>query len=263
MKKESIAILRKEKFCIIIPVYNHEKTIAEIVKAAVRFSVPVIVVNDGSTDSTRDRIKNLKGITIISHDENRGKGAALKSGMAEASGHSRWAVSIDADGQHNSDDIENFVIFMRDNGLFNLPAGSRRPFLVGMRENMMTGDIPWTSRFGRKFSNFWVYLSGGPRLSDTQSGFRVYPVPESIDVNAKADRFQFEVEILVKAGWKGYPVYEVPVRVIYPPGQERISHFRPFIDFLRNSSAFTRLIAQRILIPAFIRKRVGWYNRCR
>ena len=91
-------------------------------------------------------------------------------------------------------------------------------------------------------------------MADSQSGFRIYPLPESLKLNATARRFQFEVEILVKAGWEKLPVIEVPVSVSYAPGKERISHFRPFIDFLRNTCTFSRLIIQRILIHPFVRK---------
>jgi hypothetical protein len=111
---------------------------------------------------------------------------------------------------------------------------------------MVGRDVPWTSRFGRKFSNFWVRCAGGPALSDTQSGMRIYPLPEAARLEVRARRFQFEVEILVKAGWAGIPVVEAPVGVSYRPGMERISHFRPFVDFCRNSAAFSRLICQRI-----------------
>jgi hypothetical protein len=112
----------------------------------------------------------------------------------------------------------------------------------------MTGeDVPWTSRFGRGFSNFWVRMAGGPVLSDTQSGMRIYPLPEAANLGVRARRFQFEVEILVRARRAGIPVVETPVRVSYTPGMKRVSHFRPFVDFCRNSATFTRLIFQRIV----------------
>ena len=91
-------------------------------------------------------------------------------------------------------------------------------------------------------------------MADSQSGFRIYPLPEALNLSVAAQRYQFEVEILVKAGWQKRPVIEVPISVRYAPGKERISHFRPFIDFLRNSGTFTRLISRRILISPFIRK---------
>jgi len=95
-------------------------------------------------------------------------------------------------------------------------------------------------------------VSGGTLLSDSQSGMRIYPLPEATALPVKAQRFQFEVEILVQAKRKGLPVLEAPVRVVYNPDGSRISHFRPFVDFVRNSLTFTRLIFTRIFFLLFI-----------
>ena len=83
---------------------------------------------------------------------------------------------------------------------------------------MQGADVPWTSRFGRGFSNFWVRMAGGPAVEDSQSGFRIYPLPECLHLDVKARRFQFEIEILAKAGWNRVPVVESPVSVSYRPG---------------------------------------------
>jgi len=246
-KRDVLEINKMGKFAFIIPVYNHEQKVADVVKIALKFNIPVFVVDDGSTDSTYEKIKDIEGINILRHNENRGKGAAIMTGLTEAVKTADWAITIDADGQHNPEDAMYMIQAIPDN---------MRPIVIGMREGMIKRDVPWTSRFGRKFSNFWVLLSGGPRVTDSQSGFRIYPLPESLDLKVIAKRFQFEVEILVKARWNDIPVIEAPISVSYRIGKKRISHFHPFIDFLRNSSTFTRLIAQRILIPPFIRKRL-------
>jgi hypothetical protein len=107
----------------------------------------------------------------------------------------------------------------------------------------------------KKIFQFLGFLSGGPKMSDSQSGFRIYPLPEVLNLKIVSRRFQFEVEVLAKAGWKGIPVVEVPISVNYSPPGKRISHFRPFVDFVRNSTTFTRLIAQRIFIPLSYRKK--------
>jgi hypothetical protein len=148
-----------------------------------------------------------------------------------------WAITIDADGQHYPEDAKKLIKAIPEN---------TRTIVVGAREGMVGKHVPWTSSFGRKFSNFWVRTSGGPIISDSQSGFRIYPLPEALHLKTKARRFQFEVEILVHANRGGIPVIEAPVRVNYNPNGKRISHFRPFVDFLRNSSTFTRLIFTRI-----------------
>jgi hypothetical protein len=92
-------------------------------------------------------------------------------------------------------------------------------------------------------------------MTDSQSGFRIYPMPESINLKVKARRYQFEVEILVKANRKQIPILEAPVRVTYPQGSQKVSHFHPFFDFFRNFGTFSRLITQRIFNLSFLRKR--------
>jgi glycosyltransferase involved in cell wall biosynthesis len=237
---------KKARFAIIIPVYNHEHAVSDVIRKALCLNYPVFVVNDGSTDSTADRIRNLDGIRLLQHKENRGKGAAILTGFAQAAQVADWAITIDADGQHDPQDALKLIRAIPENA---------RPIMVGSRKGMAGAHVPWTSRFGRGFSNFWVFLSGGPRITDSQSGFRIYPLPEAMGLNVTAKRYQFEVEILVKARWRKMPVIEAPIRVRYAPGKERISHFRPFIDFVRNTNTFSRLIFQRIVIPASIRNR--------
>jgi glycosyltransferase involved in cell wall biosynthesis len=227
----------QERFAFVIPVYNHAASVAQVINEANNLKFPVFVVNDGSTDDTAERLAEIQGINIISHRKNMGKGAALLSGFIAASAVSDWAITIDADGQHYPQDALKLIAAIPQSAM---------SIIVGKREGMVGEHVPWTSRFGRKFSNFWVWLSGGPALCDSQSGMRIYPLPEAIYLGTKARRFQFEVEILVQAKRKSISVIEVPVRVNYYPGGTRISHFRPFADFMRNSSTFARLIFTRI-----------------
>ena len=228
---------KKNSFAFIIPVYNHAATVAQVVREAQALRFPVFVVDDGSTDNSYDQVKEIADIQILRHKLNQGKGAAIMTGFAAASAVADWAITIDADGQHYPEDAMSLIKAI---------PKKTRPIVVGARSGMEGRHVPWTSSFGRKFSNFWVRTSGGPAISDSQSGMRIYPLPEAFNLGTKARRFQFEVEILVQAKRKGIPVIEAPVRVNYNPNGERISHFRPFVDFLRNSSTFTRLIFRRI-----------------
>jgi glycosyltransferase involved in cell wall biosynthesis len=230
----------KKSFAFIIPVYNHAGTVAQVIKDAQALRLPIFVVDDGSTDNTCDQIKEIKGIQILRHLQNQGKGAAIMTGFVAAAAVADWAITIDADGQHYPEDVLKLIQAVPKN---------TRPIIVGARTYKFGENVPWTSRFGREFSNFWVFVSGGPALSDSQSGMRIYPLPEALNLETKARHFQFEVEILVQAKRKGIPIIEAPVRVNYNPNGERISHFRPFVDFLRNSSTFTRLIFTRIFPP--------------
>ena len=227
-----------DRFAVLIPVYNHAGGVVSVIERAVALGWPVWVVDDGSTDGTTAALARVGGITVLRHEKNLGKGAALRTGFAAMEGKADWAVTLDADGQHNPEDVPGMIRA--------IPIGLR-PIIIGRREGMVGDDVPWTSRFGRDFSNFWVRAAGGPVLSDTQSGMRIYPLPEALGLGVRARRFQFEVEILVRARWREIPVLEAPVGVSYTPGMKRISHFRPFVDFCRNTETFTRLIFLRIV----------------
>lgn len=250
-RKGSMAGLPNDplRCAFVIPVYNHRQRVASVVRQAVQMGFPVIVVDDGSTDGSYDAVKDIAGITLVRHRNNCGKGKALLTGMKAAEKLADWAISIDADGQHEPEDARCL--------LEAIPVG-KRPIVVGYRMGMVADDVPWTSRFGRGFSNFWVRCADGPRISDSQCGFRIYPLAETLALPVKCRRFQFEIEVLVKAVWNNLTVLEAPVRVSYTPGTARISHFRPFVDFCRNFGAFSRLIFQRIVVPATIRK-----SRCK
>jgi glycosyltransferase involved in cell wall biosynthesis len=229
-------------FAFVIPVYNHARNVRSVVLAAVASGAPVIVVDDGSTDETARALEEATGASIVRHVRNQGKGAAILAGLAVAASPpigARFAVTVDADGQHRPDDARELLAAIDADAAPCLVLGSR----VGMRGR----SVPWSSRFGRGFSGFWVWASGGPSVSDSQTGFRVYPLPETLALATRARRFEFEVEVLVRAHRAGIAIREVPVGVAYDPPGGRVSHFRPWRDFGRNAATFTRLIAGRIL----------------
>ena len=238
--------MNKDRVAVVIPVYNHEGKVTQLVRKALNLHLPLFVIDDGSTDSTYDCIKDISPITIIRHGTNRGKGAAILTGFAVAAPLADWVITMDADGQHHPEDAWNLIMAV--------PSG-QRPIVVGYREGMNHRHVPWTSRFGRAFSNLWVRTSGGPDICDTQSGFRLYPLPETMHLGVKAQRFQFEVEILVRAKWYGIPVLETPVGVTYEAEDERVSHYRGFVDFCRNTGTFSRLIFTRLCVLPFIKRR--------
>lgn len=225
------------RLAVIIPTYNHGGRVAAVARRAVSLGWPVIVVDDGSTDHTARVLKTVSGIRVLRHPVNRGKGAALVTGMRCAALIADYAVTMDADGQHDPLDARKLTAVI---------PKDRRVIVVGRRE---MADAPWTSRKGRAFSNFWVRVSGGPLVSDSQSGFRIYPLPETLHMGVAARRYQFEVEVLARAAWQGIVVVEAPITADYTTALPRISHFRPFVDFLRNFGAFTRLIVRRVFTP--------------
>ena len=229
--------LRPAVACI-IPVYNHEQKIGEVIRQALELGLPLFVVDDGSTDKTPEVIAAIQGITVLHHPVNLGKGAALLTGFAAAvEDNCHWAITIDGDGQHRPEDAMTLIRAVAD---------GERVIVVGRREGMAAKNVPWSSRFGRGFSNFWVWVAGGPLISDSQSGFRLYPLPESLQLGVKARRYQFEVEVLVRARRGGIDTIEAPIQVTYQAKGLRVSHFQPWLDFFRNSNTFTRLIVERI-----------------
>ncbi len=222
--------------CVIVPTYNNEKTLARVLDSLLPYTTKIIVVNDGSTDSTAAILKNYPQLIHITHAENSGKGVALRNGFKKAlEMQFRYAVTIDSDGQHFASDLPTFI-----------EAIEKEPntLLIGSR-NMTHDDVPKKSSFGNKFSNFWFWFETGIRLQDTQSGYRLYPL-QLIPKRYFTNKFEFEIEVIVRSAWKGIPVKNIPVQVLYDP-DERVSHFRPFKDFTRISILNTVLVLITLL----------------
>lgn len=225
--------ISEKNICVLVPTYNNEKTLRRVIGGILHYTNNIIIVNDGSTDSTPFILQDYPEIRIIHLPENKGKGNALKTGfrVAEKIGYS-YAITIDSDGQHYPDDIPVFVEA--------LLKESQDVLLIGNR-NMAQDGIPKKSSFGNRFSNFWFWFETGIKLEDTQSGFRLYPL-HKIPRKYFTPKFEFEIEIIVRTAWRHVPVKNVPVKVLYDPA-ERVSHFRPFKDFTRISILNTILVA--------------------
>ncbi|HXB28777.1 MAG TPA: DUF2062 domain-containing protein [Puia sp.] len=226
-------IFERLKVCILVPTYNNAKTLENLLHDLKVFDAYIIVVNDGSTDDTENILLRFAEIHSISYSPNRGKGYALRKGFRVAVEQGfDYAISIDSDGQHFAKDVPAFLRALENN------PGS---LIIGAR-NMDQHSVPAKSSFGHKFSNFWFRVETGIELPDTQSGFRLYPVARLQSMSFITRRFEFEIEVIVRAAWKGIPVISVPVSVYYASPEERISHFRPFIDFTRISILNTFLV---------------------
>ena len=233
--KERLESLR---CAVIIPTYNNASTIAQVIADVKLYTTDVIVVNDGSTDNTSSILQGIEDVKLIEYKDNKGKGYALKFGLRKATewGY-RYAITIDSDGQHFADDIPVFI-----NKIEEKPDS----LLIGAR-NLNADNMPSKNTFANKFSNFWYKVETGNTLVDTQSGYRLYPLEKLQGTRFITQRYEFEVEVIVRAAWKGINVENVPIKVYYPPVEERVSHFRPLPDFTRISILNTILVLYALL----------------
>lgn len=225
-----------QSYCVIVPTYNNCKTLRKVLSEVIAIHTSVIVVNDGSTDNTAEIIADFPSVTAIQYAQNKGKGNALKLAFRKASELGfDYAVTIDSDGQHYPNDIPKLVTCFENNP-GHIIMGSR---------NMKQSGIPGKSSFGNSFSNFWFWAETGNKLSDTQTGFRAYPLKPIEGMRFYTKKFEFEIEILVRLAWKNVKFTEVPIKVEYP--EDRVSHFRPFKDFTRISILNTVFVILALL----------------
>jgi uncharacterized protein (DUF2062 family) len=229
--------------CAVIPVYNHGLTVQGVVRGA-RTTLPVIVVDDGSTDQTPGVLAAEPGITVVKLPRNRGKGAALQAGfaMAETLGFSH-AITLDADGQHPTSALPDFMA-----------ACLRQPeaFIIGVRDLRKAG-APSPRRASNELSNFWFKFETGIRLADTQCGYRCYPLAVLRPLRVASGRYAYELEVMVKAAWAGVALVAQAVDTDYAAPTSRLSHFRPWRDMAAVSWLHSRLSMQAFLLPPGLR----------
>ena len=225
MSREHQQTLRDRGICVVIPTYNNAGTIADVVHRSLAQCLDVIVVSDGSTDGTLEILQGIQGITLVAYEKNAGKGTALKRGFRKALEMGfAYAITIDADGQHFPEDIPHL-----------LHANQKHPgaLIVGQRKGLDKAERSAGSKFANAFSNFWFAVQTGHFLWDTQTGFRLYPLKKLYGLSLLTSRYEAELELLVFASWHGIKLVSTPVNVYYPAPEERVSHFRPALDFTR------------------------------
>ncbi len=207
--------------CVLVPAYQAEKTLAKVIED-LRAVLPdladaILVIDDGSTDATA-AIARSAGCQLVTHPVNRGKGAALRSGL-EAARDAGFtiALSVDADGQHPADAALQVL-----NG-----GGGPAALVLGVRQ-LESAGAPRKNQISNGISNFFISRFAGRPLQDTQCGLRRYPIHTTLALGARGDGYDFEAEVLLRAIWRGVPIVETSVRVLYP--EDRTTHFHVVRD---------------------------------
>lgn len=244
--------VRKEqellKVCVIVPTYNNHGTILQVLDRLLPVSADIVVVNDGSTDDTLELLTQYQvrlaeasqslsaeaiatRLHLVTYPKNQGKGHALRSGFRKALELGfDYAITIDSDGQHYPEDLPCFLAKLKS----CLAQGKDKVLIVGNRK-LHQENMPGGNTFANYFSNFWFMLQTWQYLPDTQTGYRLYPLHHLHWLNLITARYEAELEFMVAAAWHGVQLVSTPIRVYYPPREERVTHFRPFWDFVRIS----------------------------
>lgn len=222
----------------VIPAFNEAKTVAEVVRRTVGLVERTIVVDDGSSDGTLASVEGL-GVQTIRHDRNRGKGESLLTGIRAAKeAGCDYVVTLDADGQHSPECIPQLVAI-----------ADPKTIVLGSR-TAADDAIPLVRYSANQTANFFISWAAGHWMSDTQCGFRVYPVGLFREVRlqrGRASGFVLESEVLIEACRAGYKVTAVPVPALYDSVLQRPSHFRP----VRDTTATVGMVAWKILTWGF------------
>ena len=222
--------------CCVIPVFNHAATAPAVIERARAVMRDVLVIDDGSDDIDLAKLYEGTDVEVVRHPRNLGKGASLLTAIRTLAPRGYdYMITLDADAQHDPEDIRRFLPLLESGG---------RTVVAGVRD-FSVPNVPRRSKIGRALSDFCFLLETGKRISDSQSGFRAYPLPYVSRIRCTPLRYEFETELLVRCMWTGLDLAEVPISTHYDPPGKRVSHFRPFRDNGRMVLLHIRLMFRR------------------
>ncbi len=242
------------RVCIVIPIYNHKDAIGDTVARLSVHGLPMFVVDDGSDEATQAVLATLarhygERIILMRRPVNGGKGAAVMTGLraARRAGYTH-ALQIDADGQHDANDVPHF-----------LAAARAEPAAVILGRPVYDESVPKSRLYGRYVTHVWVWIETlSFTIRDSMCGFRLYPldaVCALIDSVRLGARMDFDIEVLVRLHWRRVAFHTVPTRVTYAP--DGVSHFDVLWDNLRISASHTRLVCGMLLrLPMLLARKV-------
>ena len=238
------------KPCIIIPVYNHEHAIAEVIARLKPYAIPCLLINDGSSSACLKVLESCAKqettwLTLLTRGENGGKGAAVIDGFKAARrlGYSH-ALQIDADGQHNIEDIPRF-----------LNAAKSNPKAMILGQPLFDESAPKSRLYGRRFTNLWIAINTlSFAIADGMCGFRLYPldaIDKLISSTNISQGMAYDIDIVVRLYWQGVDAVNIITAVHYP--LDGVSHFKLWQDNVRISKTHAKLFfGMLIRIPQLI-----------
>lgn len=243
------------EICAIVPVYEHGRSVGRVIDALRRNNLCCFIVDDGSGEECAAILDTMAaddpGIHVLRHAANRGKGAAVQSGLRAAvrRGYTH-ALQIDADGQHALADIPRFLTESR---------ASPESVVCGLP--VFGTDLPRSRRYGRRLTNFWVCINTwSHEIPDSMCGFRVYPLAVAVPLLERSplgSRMDFDIAILVRLHWLGVEMRWLPTSVSYPAGG--VSHFRMSLDNALIARAHALLFAGMLArAPILLARKLGF-----
>ena len=228
---------------VLIPNHNHKETIEALLERLAPYEIDCLIVDDGSEPQTQLVLEAAASkrawVQLLRRQQRGGKGAAVMDGLRrlEAAGYTH-AVQMDADGQHETEDLDRF-----------LSEARARPEALILGTPKYGPEVPRVRLMGRQISRVLVWIETFSfAISDPLLGFRVYPLKETVVVLNEVRlgrRMDFDPEIAVRLKWRGLPIKNIPTRVIYPPGGHSnfamvrdnllmvFLHVRLWVDLLR------------------------------
>ena len=232
--------MKKDDIVVVVPTYDNPLTIEKVAHDVLSHGYTLIIVDDGSKLPVSSIIPTEDNLTIVRHEVNQGKGAAIITGAMEAQKHGyNYFISLDGDGQHLASQIEKIIA----------ACDGKDQIIIGAR-NFAINNVPNGSKFGRWFNNFWACWDTEQNITDSLSGFRLYPI-SILDLTIQTKRFDWEMEVLVKHAWKGRLIKEVIIECYYPTPDERVSHFKKFWD----TAAIVMVHVKLLPWKSFLKKR--------
>ncbi len=245
--------LMTKQYAFVIPNYNHDLVIEDTIKDLIPFALPIILVDDGSRQSTQDILEQIAHkyelVTLIRRAENGGKGAAVDTGIKTAQQMAiSHVIQVDADGQHNLSDIDTLVA-----------ESKAYPNALISGSPVYDESISKGRYYGRYLTHFWVYIETlSFKIKDSMCGFRIYPVSAYIELTNKVKlgtRMDFDIEVMVRLFWQDVDIRFINTKVCYP--ENGVSHFNVWRDNILISKMHSKLFfGMLIRLPKLL------YRKC-